>query len=1728
MANLETLELTINGSATSASEGIDKLIASLSSLSTAIIKPYSDLVDFNKVLKETASIAGKGLSFSGFNKTLGAIKKSASKVSASARKDLQQIIPEFRSEYKAGKQISPWRYGPQPPVNMTNNLGFQKGYETEEERKAKNPQWYPSKDDIKNGILARNEALRVKEVKEATKAINAEVKPLAQNSVVIKDLADNMYHYSKATETASEKTSALSKVTDFFKKGIGSVKSGVGKLTSGFTGMFGRIKRIATTMLIRKAIRSLIKAIGEGITNLYHWSKLNKGEFAQSLDSLKSKTTQLKNSIGAAIAPVIQAAIPVVRTLANALIDALNWANQLIALLSGQSTWTKAKEGAEEFIEDTDKATGSAKEWIAAWDELNVMSSDSGSGGGKTQTDYSNMFEEMSEFEEHIKGLADFFKENAKEIRDVAIEAGAAFLGWKVSEAFGGVLGTVAAIVASGLVMDITWKMTAMFDKEYLDTGEDGWLVADAITNAIGSTLAGTVIGSVLGTGAGIVTTGLTLLVSGGISYGIAMANADNDNAEALETIGLVKGLIGDLFIGAGFAVATGSLTAGAVASAIAAPLFFVVAAVVTEIVSAKNAQEIANEAFLNAGEGGLAVDQIFDSLQKKFDEYAAPYKVSIKLFSNKQQALADIEKVKTQLSSLNSVILSDQTLTLEQAEEFKQAWETVFSSFELANRDDWDTIFEGFNAAITIQDESLKEMAKNARIRALEINNGLTELEAQLVDRMNELVDKIIQGTATNEELEEYKQKMEAFGVIADETVSSFKKLVQGATTIDFGDAESGIAAAVEFIHNVTESYHETVASIDEGLEAQLAAIESQKSRIKDYLKAGLITQEQANQWIGELDSWAEIFTEAAENKKDSLAKDIQDAFGLVLNTAKEGLKQYLDDNGSIDFEGAATYVDSVIRPIIQAISDSDADVTEAIASVFTFGEDLKDYIDFEDLNELMNLIMGEIGQAAIEAGKTIDLGNRMIQSVFNLVNWDINDANKNEIALRLAEAFNFDAAVASLKEYFELDITSMIHIYGWKDLETAQQEALINALIKSYGSSETIVAIKKAVPDISIDEILNIVHYEEFGDEQSKEFVNVIKEIFGDDAAKQAAEAVGIEIGDAVGKGLGNNTEVKKQAKKVNDDITKEIDDKTHTTSAALTYNETEAKTVSDKLGKIVTSKTPKMKSALTYDSKTETATANKLSGVVTTKAPKMKAALSYDAKENAGISDKLSGLITNKKPVMKSSLSYTEKTETATRDKLAALVTGKKPVMQSSLSYTAKTETATRDKLAALVTNKKPLMTAALTYVGKTATEKRDALAKIITDKKPLMTASLTYVGKTAESKRDALAKIITDKKPNMTAGLTYVVKTAESKRDALAKIVTDKKPSMTASLTYAEKAANDKRDALAKVITDKKPSMTASLTFTQKTAESKRDELAKIITDKKPTMTAALTFVQKTAESKRDELAKIITDKNPKMTGSITYDEKTAKQNADALAKVVSDQKPVITATTFVNQGTKSETGSLTWLVDFMGSYAPQITAKSFVDQGKATDAGSLTWFLVEAIGKAAPTLVTWAFINQGTKNESGSVTWFLDLLSTLNPEIKAKAAFDKTQTKAALAAAVVGITVALAGIALGALTFKAEGGFVNSGDLFVANENGVPEMVGSFGHQTAVANNDQIVAGIAGGVAAANAEQNALLREQNGLLRGILQKSGNVTIGASAALGRVVNQSMNMYSGLVGG
>lgn len=97
---------------------------------------------------------------------------------------------------------------------------------------------------------------------------------------------------------------------------------------------------------------------------------------------------------------------------------------------------------------------------------------------------------------------------------------------------------------------------------------------------------------------------------------------------------------------------------------------------------------------------------------------------------------------------------------------------------------------------------------------------------------------------------------------------------------------------------------------------------------------------------------------------------------------------------------------------------------------------------------------------------------------------------------------------------------------------------------------------------------------------------------------------------------------------------------------------------------------------------------------------------------------------------------------------------------------------------------------------------------------------------------------------------------------------------------------------------------------------------------------------------------------------------------------------------------------------------------------------------------------------------------------------------------------------------------------ASGGFPEEGQLFIAREAGA-EMVGSVGGHTAVANNDQIVSGIASGVAQANQSSDALMKQAISIMQQILAKRSTVEITPSAGLGKVMDRSAQMYSRVKG-
>lgn len=189
----------------------------------------------------------------------------------------------------------------------------------------------------------------------------------------------------------------------------------IADLTKRFTGFLAAIKRIAVYRAIRTALKEISQGFREGVENLYQYSLLINGEFAQSMDTIATASLYAKNSLGAMAAPIINALAPAIDFLVDKFVNALNTINELIASLTGAQTWTRALKYPKAYADALDGANGKAKELRATllgFDEINRLDDNKkGSRGSAAyEMDYSKMFTEEV-VTSKAKGIISMLKE---------------------------------------------------------------------------------------------------------------------------------------------------------------------------------------------------------------------------------------------------------------------------------------------------------------------------------------------------------------------------------------------------------------------------------------------------------------------------------------------------------------------------------------------------------------------------------------------------------------------------------------------------------------------------------------------------------------------------------------------------------------------------------------------------------------------------------------------------------------------------------------------------------------------------------------------------------------------------------------------------------------------------------------------------------------------------------------------------------------------------------------------------------------------------------------------------------------------------------------------------------------------------------------------------------------------------------------------------------------------
>lgn len=224
---------------------------------------------------------------------------------------------------------------------------------------------------------------------------------------------------TKVQVAGTKAKDALGRIKDMLGSALAAK---VKQNTSGLGKMFSSLKRIAMYRAVRFALSALTKALKEGINNLYQYSNLMGGTFAQSMDRLATSSSYLKNSLGAMAAPIINALAPAIDFVIGKVVSLLNVINMLFARLSGASTFTAAKKNAKSYGDSLAGAGGSAakaakeiRDATTGIDELNIImqKDNAGGGGGGAGTDYGSMFEELpidnsvSEFADKLKQAFD-------------------------------------------------------------------------------------------------------------------------------------------------------------------------------------------------------------------------------------------------------------------------------------------------------------------------------------------------------------------------------------------------------------------------------------------------------------------------------------------------------------------------------------------------------------------------------------------------------------------------------------------------------------------------------------------------------------------------------------------------------------------------------------------------------------------------------------------------------------------------------------------------------------------------------------------------------------------------------------------------------------------------------------------------------------------------------------------------------------------------------------------------------------------------------------------------------------------------------------------------------------------------------------------------------------------------------------------------------------------------
>lgn len=208
-------------------------------------------------------------------------------------------------------------------------------------------------------------------------------------------LRQKMDEYSEKAEESAKKTNIFKSAMDRLNSSARSSGSGIGGALKKFI-KYGL--GMASVYMLFNKLRAAIK---DGIKNIVQFDKKTN----TSISGIQSAFAKLKNNLAAAIAPLINALAPYIIKAVDWLNQAINKVAQFIAAMTGQTTYTKAKDVWNDYAQsliDTSNAAKKAKQNLSGLDEIKTW--DSGNDS-TTISKISDMFE-IVEVEDKFKDIS--------------------------------------------------------------------------------------------------------------------------------------------------------------------------------------------------------------------------------------------------------------------------------------------------------------------------------------------------------------------------------------------------------------------------------------------------------------------------------------------------------------------------------------------------------------------------------------------------------------------------------------------------------------------------------------------------------------------------------------------------------------------------------------------------------------------------------------------------------------------------------------------------------------------------------------------------------------------------------------------------------------------------------------------------------------------------------------------------------------------------------------------------------------------------------------------------------------------------------------------------------------------------------------------------------------------------------------------------------------------------